>query len=119
MTISHVETNRPSGQVQPGAARDEVTIMSKKVLVLGGNFGGLTAALSVKHQLGNDVDVTVVSASDRFQFNPSFIWIPFGKRKAKDVAFLVAETFASHAVEFVHGEATRIYPKAQRVESSR
>jgi len=92
---------------------------NKKVLVLGANFAGLTAALSVKHELGDDVDVTVISKSDRFQFNPSFIWIPFGRRKAKDVAFLVAETFASHAVEFVHGEATRIYPKAQRVESSR
>jgi sulfide:quinone oxidoreductase len=44
--------------------------MRKKVLVLGGNFGGLTAALSVKHELQGDVDVTVVAASDRFLFNP-------------------------------------------------
>jgi len=28
--------------------------MRKKVLVLGGNFGGLTAALSVKHALNGD-----------------------------------------------------------------
>ena len=34
--------------------------MRKKVLVLGGNhFGGLTAALAVKHELEGDVDVTV------------------------------------------------------------
>ena len=46
-----------------------------KVVVLGGNFAGLTAALSVKQELGSEVDVTVVSTSDRFQFNPSFIWI--------------------------------------------
>jgi sulfide:quinone oxidoreductase len=37
-----------------------------RVLVLGGNFGGLTAAISLKHDLGDDVDVTVVSASDQF-----------------------------------------------------
>ena len=42
---------------------------TKKVLVLGGNVAGLTAALSVVDELGNDVDVTVVSKSDRFQFN--------------------------------------------------
>ena len=30
-----------------------------RVLVLGGNFAGLTAALSVKHELGRDVEVTV------------------------------------------------------------
>jgi sulfide:quinone oxidoreductase len=91
---------------------------NKKVLVLGGNFAGLTAALSVKHELGNDVDVTVVSKSDRFQFNPSFIWIPFGKRKAKDVVFPVAKTFESRGVEFVHGEATSIDPKALKVTTS-
>src|ERR687897_56042 len=57
---------------------------TKKVLVLGGNFAGLTAALSVKHEFGNDVD----------------------------------ETFESHGVEFVHGEATNIDPKAKKVETS-
>jgi len=29
--------------------------------------------------LHGDVDVRVVSASDRFLFNPSLIWLPFGK----------------------------------------
>ena len=36
--------------------------MRKRVLVLGGNFGGLTAALAVKHELRGHVDVTVLSA---------------------------------------------------------
>jgi len=72
----------------------------------------------VKHELGNDVDVTVVSMSDHFQFNPSLIWVPFGKRKVKDVVFPLAKTFESHKVEFVHGEATKIDPKAQKVETS-
>jgi NADH dehydrogenase FAD-containing subunit len=89
-----------------------------KVLVLGGNFAGLTAALSVKHDLGEDVDVTVVSKSDRFQFNPSFIWIPFGKRTASEVVFPLAKTFESHGVEFVHGEATKIDPTSRKVETS-
>jgi sulfide:quinone oxidoreductase len=92
--------------------------MAPKVLVLGGNFAGLTAALSVKQDLGDDVDVTVVSKSDRFQFNPSFIWIPFGKRKAKDVVFPMAKTFASRGVEFVHDEATKIDPEAKKVATS-
>ena len=90
----------------------------KKVLVLGGNFAGLTAALSLKYELQDGVDVTVVAKSDRFQFNPSFIWIPFGKRKVKDVVFPVATTFTSHGVKFVHGEATKIDPAAQQVQTS-
>jgi sulfide:quinone oxidoreductase len=92
---------------------------NNKVLVLGGNFAGLTAALSLKRKLRNGVDVTVVSKSDRFQFNPSLIWIPFGKRNAKNVTFPVARVFTSHGIEFVHGEANTIDPGAQKVETSR
>jgi sulfide:quinone oxidoreductase len=92
--------------------------MRKKVLVLGGNFGGLTAALSVKHELEGDVDVTVVSASDRFLFNPSLIWLPFGKRRPADITFPLAPTFESHQVDFVHAAATRIDPAAQQVATT-
>jgi sulfide:quinone oxidoreductase len=61
-----------------------VIVMSNPlVVVIGGNFGGLTAALEVKAELGSDVDVTVVSAADRFLFNPSLIWLPFGKRRPR------------------------------------
>ncbi|MCC5299753.1 NAD(P)/FAD-dependent oxidoreductase, partial [Staphylococcus aureus] len=67
--------------------------MAKKVVVLGGSFGGLTAAIAIKHELEHDVDVTVIGASDRFLFNPSLIWLPFGKRKAKDITFKLAPTF--------------------------
>ncbi len=92
---------------------------NQKVIVLGGNFAGLTAALSVKHELGDDVDVTVVSKSDTFQFKPSFIWIPFGKRTAGNVVFPIADTLASRGVTFIHGEATNIDPTAQTVQTSR
>jgi sulfide:quinone oxidoreductase len=95
-----------------------VTGMRAKVLVLGGNFGGLTAALSVKHALHGDVDVTVVSASDQFLFNPSLIWVPFGKRCESDITFPLAPTFAEHDVAFVHGAATAIDPAAKRVETT-
>lgn len=90
----------------------------KKVLVLGGNFGGLTAAISVKHQLHGDVDVTVVSSSEDFLFTPSLIWVPFGKRTREDITFKVGPTFEHHDVEFVHAEATRIDPVVRRVETT-
>jgi sulfide:quinone oxidoreductase len=90
----------------------------KKVLVLGGNFGGLTTALAVHHELEGDVDVRVVSASERFVFNPSLIWLPFGKRKPEDLTFPLAPTFESHGVDFVPGEATRLDLKRREVTTS-
>jgi sulfide:quinone oxidoreductase len=90
----------------------------KKALVLGGNFGGLTAALSIHHELHGDVDVTVVSASDRFLFNPSLIWLPFGKRRPDQITFPLAPTFEAHGVDFVHAEATRLDLTANKVETT-
>ncbi len=92
--------------------------MSARVLVLGGSFAGLTAALSVRSRLGSDVDVTVVSAADRFVFNPSLIWMPFGRRGRTDVSFPLAPTFARRKVNFVHGAATYVDPEAHRVETT-
>ena len=90
----------------------------KKVLVLGGNFGGLTAALTVKHELHGDVDVTVVSAADHFLFNPSLIWVPFGKRRRQDITFPLGPTFTEHGVDFVHAEATELNLAARRVSTT-
>lgn len=90
----------------------------KKVLVLGGNFAGLTAALAVRHELHGDVDVTLVSKSDRFLFTPSLIWLPFGKRKASDITFPLEPTFTEHGIDFVHGSATRLDLDARTVETS-
>jgi sulfide:quinone oxidoreductase len=89
--------------------------MRERVLVLGANFGGLTAALAVRHELEGDVDVTVASASDQFLFNPSLIWLPFGKRDRADITFPVAPTLESHGIDFVHAAATRVDPVAKRV----
>lgn len=108
-TRTSVEAHRPE---------TEHVMSRKKVLVLGGNFAGLTAALTVKHELHGDVDVTVVSSSDDFLFTPSLIWVPFGKRIRRDITFKVGPTFEEHQVDFVHAEATAIDPVAGRVETA-
>lgn len=90
----------------------------KRVLVIGGNFGGLTAALELKYELGEDADITVVAASDRFLFNPSLIWLPFGKRSAGDISFPLEPVFAAHGIGFAHAEATAIDPATRTVSTT-
>jgi sulfide:quinone oxidoreductase len=92
--------------------------MSAKVLVLGGNFGGLTAALAVKHELHDDVEVTVISDRDRFLFCPSLIWLPFGKRGPADITFPVGPTFEAAGVDFVVDAAERVDPDARTVRTA-
>src|SRR5712692_1481932 len=102
-----------------GRAGNEVAVMTaKRVVVIGGNFGGFTAALEVKAELGADVEVTVVSAAARFLFNPSLIWLPFGKRKAADITFALEPVFDAHGIGFVHAEATAIDPVARTVATA-
>lgn len=92
--------------------------MSTKVLVLGGNFGGLTAALTLKRELHDDVDVTVLSDREHFLFNPSLIWLPFGKRRASDITFTVEPTFTEAGVEFLLGAADGIDPDRKEVRTT-
>lgn len=89
-----------------------------RILVIGGNFGGLTVALSVRAELGDAVDVTVVSASDHFLFNPSLIWLPFGKRRAEDITFPLEPTFEAHGIRFVHAEATAVDLEGRKVTTA-
>lgn len=89
--------------------------MRTRILVLGSNFAGITAAIEAKHRLGDDADVTVVSPSDQFVFNPSLIWLPFGKRDRDDLTFDVAPTYEHAGVEFVHRAATGIDPEHHSV----
>ena len=37
-----------------------------------------------------------------FLFNPSLIWLPFGKRSPADITFPLGPTFESHGIDFVH-----------------
>ena len=90
--------------------------MTKKVVVLGANFGGLTAALSLKKDLKSEVEVTVVSDRDYFLFNPSLIWLPFGARNEGNVTFKVAPTFEKAGIEFIQSAATEIKPNQKVVQ---
>jgi AMP-binding enzyme C-terminal domain len=64
------------------------------------------------------VDIRVVSASDRFLFNPSLIWLPFGKRRPADITFPLAPTFEAHGIDFVHAEATALDLAARKVTAT-
>ena len=89
--------------------------MRKKVLVLGSNFGGVTAAIAIKNDLKGDVDVTVLSDRDFFLYTPSLIWVPFGGRKMDDITFKVGPTFAAHGVEFIQKAAAKLEPDLNQV----
>jgi len=91
----------------------------KKVLVLGGNFGGMTAALEVAKKAKGAVEVTVISPSKYFTYTPSQIWIPFGIRKIDDIRFESEAIFTKNAVKFIQDAATSIDVTQQLVSTNK
>jgi len=90
----------------------------KKVLVLGGNFGGMTSALEVVKKAKGKAEVTVVSPSKYFIYTPSQIWVPFGIRKLDDIRFESAAIFKKNGVNFIQDAAINIDVKNQLVSTN-
>lgn len=86
------------------------------IVVLGGNFAGMSSALETRRHLGNASDrIIVISRSENFLFVPSLIWVPFREREIEDISFPVAPVLEQHGIEFVHATGTRIDPEASIV----
>ncbi|MFZ5771854.1 MAG: NAD(P)/FAD-dependent oxidoreductase [Thermodesulfobacteriota bacterium] len=88
-----------------------------KIVVLGGSFGGLTAALELKRLLGRQAEVTVVSAEERFVFLPSLPWLIMGWRKPGDITMKVADILQPRGISFIQAAALEVLPESRRVRT--
>jgi len=75
-----------------------------RIVVIGGSFGGLTAAFELRRLLGKKAEVTVVSDLDEFVFIPSLPWLSMGWRSAKDITLPLRPILESKGVIFRHEE---------------
>jgi len=86
-----------------------------RIVVLGGSFGGLTAAFELKRLLGKEADVTVISDDDRFVFLPSLPWLIMGWRKPEDITLKVSDILKPRGIEFIHEAAKQVDPEKSKV----
>jgi sulfide:quinone oxidoreductase len=89
-----------------------------KVLVLGGGFAGVEAAIFLrKHEL----DVTLVSDRDYFYIYPTSIWIPTGEATKEDVSIPLDELAFAHGFKLIVDPVTALDPakKVVTLESGR
>jgi sulfide:quinone oxidoreductase len=85
------------------------------VLVLGGGFGGITAAERLAKKLGIEHQITLVSRESRFVFHPAMVRLAFGKCAPDDVSFDLREAMFDRRIGFVQAEVARVAPHAKRV----
>lgn len=91
---------------------------SKRVVVLGSSFAGMTAALELRKELDNKHEVVVLDPRDHFTFIPSLIWLPFGIRKAEDVTFPLAPLYERKGVDFRNEAAAGVDVAAHTVATA-
>jgi len=85
----------------------------KKVIIIGGGFGGLFTALD----LANDAEVTLVSDSDHFTFRPLLYEYLSGEVEAWHIAPDYKELF-SNEINFVRGAVEAVDFENQTVKVS-
>jgi sulfide:quinone oxidoreductase len=88
--------------------------MTATVLVLGAGFGGLELSSRLAHELGDDVDVTLIDRTEAFVFGFSKLDVMFGRRSMEDVRLPYADMTTPH-VRFRQETITSIDPHARHV----
>jgi len=86
-----------------------------RIVILGAGTGGMPCAYEMREALGKEHSVTVINASDTFQFVPSNPWVGVGWRNANDTTFKIRPYLERKGVEFIAGTATEIDPGENRI----
>lgn len=86
-----------------------------KIAIIGGSFGGLTAAFELRRLLGRKAEITVISEDDRFVFIPSLPWVAMGWRTGDQISLPLRQILERKGIEFIHESATGVDADASKV----
>ncbi|MBL0709207.1 MAG: FAD-dependent oxidoreductase [Sulfurimonas sp.] len=81
----------------------------KTILIIGGGFAGLEAAIFLKKE---NYDVSLVSDRDYFYIYPTSIWVPTRESEFKDVCVDLNELKDVHGFKLIIDKLTQIDAKA-------
>jgi sulfide:quinone oxidoreductase len=83
-----------------------------KVLVVGGGFAGVEAAIFLRKK---NHDVTLVSDRDYMYIYPTSIWVPVGITDFDDICIPMSELSAVHGFEYIKDSVKKIEAKEMRI----
>ena len=92
------------------------SLLKKRIVILGGSFGGLNAAYELRRLLPEETrKITLISRDERFVYIPSLPWVAMGHQTLEQISFPLAKPLADQGIEFVHDEVLRVEPEASKV----
>jgi sulfide:quinone oxidoreductase len=85
------------------------------IVILGAGIGGMPAAYEMKGEVGKKHEVTVINASEYFQFVPSNPWVGVGWRQHKDITIPIEPAFKNKNINFIAQTVSQIEPEQNRL----
>ena len=92
--------------------------MPENVIIIGGGFGGLETALSLKNLLPPTVQITLVDRGEYHSFIPSIHEVVSGAIRARDIQIPLALILGLAGIEFVRDEVLSLDVKSKKVLTS-
>jgi sulfide:quinone oxidoreductase len=86
-----------------------------KIAILGGSFGGLTAAFELKRLLREKAEITLLCDDSKFVFLPSLPWLAMGWRMPSDITLPLKQVLERKNITFIHEGAVGVDADALRV----
>ncbi len=87
----------------------------KRIVILGAGTGGMPAAYEMRAKLGEAHQITVVNASDTFQFVPSNPWVAVGWRDRSETTFPIRPYLERKGIAFIAQPVDKIDATGNRL----
>jgi sulfide:quinone oxidoreductase len=85
------------------------------IVILGAGTGGTPAAYEMRHRLDKSHTVTLINASETFQFVPSNPWVALGWREVRETTFKLRPHLEKKGINFIAQRADRIDAANNRI----
>jgi len=85
------------------------------IVILGAGIGGMPAAYDIKNTLGKSHEVTLIGASEHFQFTPSNPWVALGWRTSDQVLVPIRSNVEKKGIRFLAQPVTSLEPAQNRL----
>ena len=86
------------------------------IVVLGAGTGGTPAAYELREALDDSHTITLINASEIFQFVPSNPWVALGWRKRHETTFQIRPYLERRGIRFIAQRAEKIDAANNRIE---
>jgi sulfide:quinone oxidoreductase len=93
-------------------------VTGKKILILGGGLGGITAAGALRRLCGPEHRVVVIERNAKFSLHMANLWLMTGERQRAEEGERELSSLAERGIEWVQAEIAAIDPVARMVRTS-